>query len=133
MRIAAIRSCARGSSACWPAMRKRVHRCPARRKPWPPPWTGPCRRRGIPASALVPSPWWPPLGQGGFATVYRAGRDNAGVRQEVALKLLHRGLHSTHARRQFQRERLALVQLRHPGIAHLIEAGVTEDGLAWIA
>jgi len=82
---------------------------------------------------LVPSPWWPPLGQGGFATVYRAGRDNAGVRQEVALKLLHRGLHSTHARRQFQRERLALVQLRHPGIAHLIEAGVTEDGLAWIA
>src|SRR5690606_18912685 len=92
----------------------------------------------------VPPPWYPgqrigpftlvaPLGQGGFATVYRAWRDNAGVRQEVALKLLHRGLHSTHARRQFQRERLALVQLRHPGIAHLIEAGVTEDGLAWIA
>lgn len=74
-----------------------------------------------------------PLGQGGFATVFHAVRDNAGVRQDVALKLLHRGLHSADARRQFRRERQALAQLRHPGIAHLIEAGVTDTGLAWIA
>ena len=73
------------------------------------------------------------LGQGGFATVFHAVRDNAGVRQDVALKLLHRGLHSADARRQFQRERQALAQLRHAGIAHLIEAGVTDSGLAWIA
>ncbi len=74
-----------------------------------------------------------PLGQGGFATVFHAVRDNAGVRQDVALKLLHRGLHSADARRQFRRERQALAQMRHPGIAHLIEAGVTDAGLAWIA
>jgi tRNA A-37 threonylcarbamoyl transferase component Bud32 len=73
------------------------------------------------------------LGEGGSATVFYAARDVAGVRQEVALKLLHRSLHSQDARRQFRRERLALTQLQHPGIARLIEGGVTETGLAYIA
>jgi serine/threonine-protein kinase len=73
------------------------------------------------------------LGEGGSSTVFRAVRDNEGVRQEAALKLLHRGVHSPEARRQFRRERQALAQLRHPGIAHLIEGGVTDTGLAYIA
>ncbi|HJT98059.1 MAG TPA: serine/threonine-protein kinase, partial [Rhodanobacteraceae bacterium] len=73
------------------------------------------------------------LGEGGSSTVFRAERTVDGVRQVVALKLLRRGLYSKEAQRQFRRERLALAQLRHPGIARLIEGGVSEAGLAYIA
>jgi Tfp pilus assembly protein PilF len=73
------------------------------------------------------------LGEGGFATVFRAWRENDGVRQQVALKLLHRGLHSPEAQRRFRHERQALSQLRHPNIAQFIEGGVTAEGVAYIA
>jgi len=73
------------------------------------------------------------LGEGGSSTVFHARRDVQGVRQEVALKVLRRGLYSPDAQRQFRRERQALAQLQHPGIARLIEGGVTDNGLAYIA
>ena len=73
------------------------------------------------------------LGEGGYASVFRAVRESAGVRQEVALKLLRYGVLTPHAQRQFLRERQALAQLRHPNIAGLIEGGVTESGVAYIA
>lgn len=73
------------------------------------------------------------LGEGGSSTVFHAVRTLDDVRQDVALKLLHRGLYSAEARRHFRRERLALSRLHHPGIARLIEGGVTENGFAYIA
>ncbi len=73
------------------------------------------------------------LGEGGSSTVFRAERIADGVRQVVALKLLRRSLYSRDAQRQFRRERSALAQLRHPGIARLIEGGISESGLAYIA
>jgi serine/threonine-protein kinase len=73
------------------------------------------------------------LGEGGSSTVYRAQRESEGVQQQVALKVLRRGPYSPEARRQFRRERQALSQLRHPGIARLIDGGVTGDGVAYIA
>jgi tetratricopeptide (TPR) repeat protein len=73
------------------------------------------------------------LGEGGSSTVFRACREVEGVRQYVALKLLRRGLYSPDAQKQFRRERQALTQLRHTGIARLIEGGVTESGIAYIA
>jgi serine/threonine-protein kinase len=73
------------------------------------------------------------LGEGGSSIVYRAEREQAGVRQTVALKLLRRGLYSADEQRRFRSERLALAQLRHPGIAHLIEGGVTDAGVPYIA
>jgi serine/threonine-protein kinase len=73
------------------------------------------------------------LGAGGSSIVYRAEREQAGVRQTVALKLLHRGLYTADEQRRFRDERRALAQLRHPGIAHLIEGGVTEAGVPYIA
>ena len=73
------------------------------------------------------------LGEGGSSTVFRAQRESAGVCQAVALKILYRGLYSSDAQRQFRRERSALAQLTHPGIARLIEGGVTENGIAYIA
>src|SRR6185503_20836526 len=50
-----------------------------------------------------------------------------------ALKLLHRGLHGADEQRRFRDERRALAQLRHPGIARLIEGGVTDAGVPYIA
>jgi len=73
------------------------------------------------------------LGEGGSSTVFRAQRDSAGVRQPVALKILSRGVYSSDSQRQFRRERQALAQLTHPGIARLIEGGVTDAGVAYIA
>lgn len=73
------------------------------------------------------------LGEGGSSTVFRAFREVEGVRQEAALKLIARGLYTSEARQQFRREREALARLRHPGIARLIEGGITESGLAFIA
>ena len=73
------------------------------------------------------------LGEGGSSLVYRASREQDGVRQHVALKLLRRGLHTADERRRFRDERRALAQLRHPGIAHLIEGGFTETGVPYIA
>ena len=61
------------------------------------------------------------LGEGGSSIVFRAEREQAGVRQRVALKLLRRGLHSADEQRRFRDERRALAQLQHPGIARLIE------------
>ncbi len=92
-----------------------------------------------PAQALPPGSLIGPftllgvLGEGGSSTVFRAYRDIEGVRQEVALKLLRRGLYSPDAQKQFRRERQALAHLKHSGIARLIEGGVTETGLAYIA
>ncbi|HKV64900.1 MAG TPA: serine/threonine-protein kinase, partial [Rhodanobacteraceae bacterium] len=73
------------------------------------------------------------LGEGGSSTVFRGFRDVEGVRQFVAVKLLARGLYTAEARRRFHHEREALARLRHPGIARLIEGGVADNGLAYIA
>lgn len=73
------------------------------------------------------------LGEGGSSTVFRARREFQGVTQLVALKLLHRNLHAPDAKRRFRAEHKALAQLQHPGIARLIEGGVTDDGLGFIA
>ncbi|WP_440223134.1 protein kinase domain-containing protein [Dokdonella sp. MW10] len=73
------------------------------------------------------------LGEGGYSTVLHAARDVGGARQEVALKLLSRSLHSPEAQRQFRREQQALLALRHPNIARLIEGGVTDTGQPYIA
>jgi tRNA A-37 threonylcarbamoyl transferase component Bud32 len=86
-----------------------------------------------PGSRIGPFELVSVLGEGGSSTVFRAYREVEGVRQDVALKLLRRGLYSPDAQKQFRRERQALSQLRHGGIARLIEGGVTESGLAYIA
>lgn len=73
------------------------------------------------------------IGHGGSAVVFRAVREVAGATQTVALKLLRLGLFSTEARRRFRREQGILTQLAHPNIAHLIDAGISEGGIPFIA
>ena len=73
------------------------------------------------------------IGEGGSSTVFEAHRELEGARQTVALKLLRQNLLSPEARRRFGREQRALIRLEHPNIARMIEAGLTSQGLAYIA
>jgi non-specific serine/threonine protein kinase/serine/threonine-protein kinase len=67
------------------------------------------------------------IGVGGMGTVYAAEQKHP--RRRVALKVLREGLLSEPARRRFEYEAELLGRLRHPGIAHIYEAGVADAGL----
>ncbi|MBL0030237.1 MAG: serine/threonine protein kinase [Rhodanobacteraceae bacterium] len=73
------------------------------------------------------------IGRGGMGDVYRAVRDADGFNQIVALKLLRRGLDSEDIVRRFVQERRILARLEHPGIARMIDGGLSGDGLPWFA
>ena len=74
-----------------------------------------------------------PLGEGGMAEVWLAERDDGAFKRQVAIKLPYpRPGRETFAAR-FDRERDILATLRHPHIAGLFDAGVTQDGQAWLA
>jgi tetratricopeptide (TPR) repeat protein len=73
------------------------------------------------------------LGEGGSSIVFRAAREQAGVEQHVALKVLRRFLYTADEQRRFRDERRALGQLEHAGIARLIEGGITDTGTPYIA
>lgn len=71
-----------------------------------------------------------PAGEGGMGTVYVAERDDGVFRMRAALKLVRRGLHfDPQFVRRFREERQILASLDHPGIARVIDGGITEDGL----
>ena len=73
-------------------------------------------------------------GHGGMGTVYLAERADDEYRKKVALKLVRAGLTlDVHVVRRFRDERQILASLDHPGIARLLDGGVTADGLPWFA
>jgi tetratricopeptide (TPR) repeat protein len=71
------------------------------------------------------------LGRGGMGEVYRAERADGQFEQTVALKIM-RGEVADQAAR-FRVERQILAQLSHPGIARLLDGGVTADGRPYMA
>lgn len=73
------------------------------------------------------------LGEGGMASVFLARREGADFEQDVALKLLKRGVLSEVEQGFFRRERQVLARLSHPNIARLIDGGVSEEGLPYLA
>jgi Serine/threonine protein kinase len=74
------------------------------------------------------------LGSGGMGAVYLAERADDQYRKQVALKVLPRWSGDDRRRRQrFLDERQTLANLDHPGIARLLDGGVTADGLPWFA
>jgi tetratricopeptide (TPR) repeat protein len=73
------------------------------------------------------------LGEGGMGVVFRANRIRGDFEQEVALKLVRRGLASAETVERFRAERQILARLRHPNIAHLLDGGVTDEGRPWFA
>lgn len=72
-----------------------------------------------------------PLGEGGMGVVWLAEREAGGARQRVALKRLHAGAVSLHAR--FAEEQRILASLNHPNIAQLVDAGVDAEGEPFLA
>jgi len=73
------------------------------------------------------------LGHGGMGVVYLGERDDDQVRQRVALKLVRHAAAGPSVVHRFVEERRILAILEHPGIARLIDAGVTRDGLPYFA
>lgn len=66
------------------------------------------------------------IGRGGMGEVYRAKRADGQFEQNVALKLIQR--EAVEHLERFQTERQILARLEHPGIARLLDGGLSEDG-----
>lgn len=75
-----------------------------------------------------------PLGRGGMGTVWRAHPfDGDAEAEPVAVKILRRGLDTADVRHRFRQEQRLLGALDHPGIARLLDGGVTDDSLPFVA
>jgi serine/threonine-protein kinase len=71
------------------------------------------------------------IAQGGMGVVHRASRVDGTYRQEVAVKVLKRGLDTAAVVRRFQRERQILANLTHPHVVRVVDGGATTDGLPY--
>jgi eukaryotic-like serine/threonine-protein kinase len=71
------------------------------------------------------------IGRGGMGAVYLAIRADDEFRQEVALKIVKRGMDTDFIVNRFRNERQILAGLNHPNIARLLEGGTTDDGLPY--
>ena len=69
--------------------------------------------------------------RGGMGAVYLAERADAQFQQQVAIKIIKRGMDTDHIRERFLQERQILASLDHPNIARLLDGGTTEDGLPY--
>ena len=72
------------------------------------------------------------LGSGGMGAVYLAERRDGELEQKVAIKLLRADADRPAWRDRFLRERQLLAYLNHPSIAHLLDAGRTDDGRPYL-
>jgi serine/threonine protein kinase len=73
-----------------------------------------------------------PIGQGGMGSVWLAKRSDGRFAGQVAVKLLNPSLIGRTGGERFQREGQILARLRHPHIAHLIDAGVSGAGQPYL-
>jgi eukaryotic-like serine/threonine-protein kinase len=71
------------------------------------------------------------IGHGGMGTVYRAVRADDEFHQQVAIKLIGRGMDTAFIVSRFRNERQILASLDHPNIARLLDGGATDDGLPY--
>jgi serine/threonine protein kinase len=67
------------------------------------------------------------LGEGGMGIVCLAEQERP-IRRQVALKIIKPGMDSARVIARFEAERQALALLDHPNIAHVHDAGTTENG-----
>jgi serine/threonine-protein kinase len=73
------------------------------------------------------------LGEGGMAEVWLAQRADGSIKREVALKLPRLRRDRQDLASRFARECDILAALEHPHIARLYDAGVSPDGLPYLA
>lgn len=72
------------------------------------------------------------IGEGGMGEVWSAARDDGLFEHKVAVKLIRPGIVSAGAEARFAEERRMLARLEHPGIARLIDGGVSEGGWPYL-
>jgi serine/threonine protein kinase/tetratricopeptide (TPR) repeat protein len=72
------------------------------------------------------------LGRGGMGEVFLAARADEQFQQQVAIKLVRRGLLSRQLQGRLKLERQILATLDHPNIARLFDGGTTTDGTPYI-
>ncbi|MCH9646614.1 MAG: serine/threonine-protein kinase [Deltaproteobacteria bacterium] len=77
------------------------------------------------------------LGRGGMGTVYLAvskgEQSSVATGQQVAVKVINRGMNSPFAVSRFAQERQILATLDHPHIARFLDGGVMADGRPYLA
>lgn len=71
------------------------------------------------------------IGAGGMGTVYLAERED--LAQKVALKIIRRGADSDVVVRRFRKEQEILAALEHANIARLLDVGISDEGLPFLA
>jgi serine/threonine-protein kinase len=72
------------------------------------------------------------IGQGGSGSVWLAERADGRFEGKAAVKLLNLALINRAGEERFRREGTFLARLRHPRIAHLIDAGVARSGQPYL-
>ncbi len=72
------------------------------------------------------------LGEGGMGTVFLAERADDQFKQQVAIKLVRRGLLSRSVQSRLRIERQILATLDHPNISKLLDGGTTAEGTPYI-
>ena len=96
------------------------------------------KRLGDPSSSEPPEPEIGPyrigsrLGEGACAVVYRCQQERP-IQRTVAVKVLRSGVDGGAVRARFEMERNALAMMRHPHIAQLYDAGLSELGRPYFA
>ncbi|MEP6922182.1 MAG: protein kinase [bacterium] len=71
------------------------------------------------------------IGRGGMGTVYLATRNDAQFDQQVAIKVVKRGMDTDLVLARFRNERQILAGFDHPNIARLFDGGSTGTGLPY--
>jgi eukaryotic-like serine/threonine-protein kinase len=72
------------------------------------------------------------LGRGGMGTVYLAERTGQEFHQQVAIKVIKRGMDTAQIVERFRQERRLLAALDHPSIARFLDGGTTASGLPYL-
>lgn len=67
------------------------------------------------------------IASGGMGTVYLGTRADGAFQQQVAIKVVKRGMDTDEIIRRFRMERQTLANLNHPNIASLLDGGATDD------
>jgi serine/threonine-protein kinase len=73
-----------------------------------------------------------PIGAGGMGSVWLAHRNDGRFEGKVALKLLNLALIARAAEQRFVQEGTVLARLRHPNVAALLDAGVSDAGQPYL-
>ncbi len=72
------------------------------------------------------------IGRGGMGAVYLAERADGQFEQQVAIKVIKRGMDTDEILARFRRERQILAHLQHSHMARLLDGGVTSDGRPYL-